>query len=505
MVQRNAKKLRYRLAAGLLAVLTLLPACSEPVNENDTETENGEAAPEADTAETAAETEPPYLDSLPESYDMDGRTFRFYLADVSHIDLGKRSIVADEENLGDQVNDAVHRRNERLHERFGCEIELAYSAAQNMLMEDIRTIVSAGTADYDAAVGYQAYSIAAAAEGLFRNLADSNYLDFDQPWWAGELISNMSYGGKSYWCTGDITLKYLGGVSVTYVNRRTLGEYLPGEDLYAYVDEGTWTIDRMRMLTEGIYDDLNANGKADIEDQYGFMLTAEDPTDAMVVGAGISYTAYDENGVPKISLNEERMVSFYEKMLALFIKNADAFKCPGDDNKTYMTTWAKGNVLFGINKLYMTEYYFREMEDDYLILPLPKLDENQTEYRTATHDGVAIYGIPVTAAQTEETEMMLEAMAADSRKLVTPCYLDGALKNKYSRDPETARMIDLILSNTYSDFAMQYHRSIGMISHFYRTMLSVGLESISSQFRKFNRQWEAQLNSLIKDYENVKS
>lgn len=499
------KKTSVRLTAGLLAVLTLLPSCSEPVNDNDTTADNEEITSEMNTVETVAETEPPYLDSLPETYDMGGRTFNFYLADVSHIDLGKRSIVPDEENLGDQVNDAVYRRNQRLHERFNCEIMLAYSTGQENLVEDIRTVVSSGTADYDVAVGYQAYSIAAAAEGLFRNLADSASLDFDQPWWAGELISNMGYGGKFYWCTGDITLKYLGGVSVTYVNQRILNEYLPGEDLYTYVDEGTWTIDRMNMLTEGIYDDLNANGKADIEDQYGFMISVEDPIDAMAVGAGISYTVYNENGVPSIFLDEERMVSFYEKILSLFVKNANAFRCPGDDNKTYMTTWSRGNVLFGINKLYMTEYYFREMEDDYLILPLPKLDENQDEYRTATHDGVAIYGIPATAERTDDTEMMLEAMAADSKKLVTSRYLDGALKNKYSRDPETARMIDLILSNTYSDFAMQYHRSIGMISHFFRTMLNIELDSISSQFRKFNRQWEAQLGNLIEDYESIAS
>ena len=486
----------------LLLAAMMLPSCSEQTADPESESEVETVAPAAVSEETeiAEETEREYLDDLPETYDMNGREFHFYLADVDHITLGNRSIVVAEDTTGDLVNDAVFRRNERLNQRFNATITLMQEA-QDKLVTTIRSIVSSGSADYDVSVGYQAYAIAASAEGLLFDLADSEYLNFDADYWATELIDNMSYKGQIYWGTGDITMKYLGGVSVTYVNERLKTDYLPDADLYDDVDSGTWTMDKLYGYTADTYIDLNEDGKADIEDQYGFMLTCEDPMDAAVVGAGIAYTTYDENNIPAITIDAERMTSFFEKMSQLLKDNTNAFICPGDDNKTYMTTFAQGNTLFAINKLYMTEFYFRDMEDDYLILPLPKLDENQENYRSATHDGVAIYGIPVTAQGTEETEMLLEAMAADSKKIVTPAYLDGALKNKYSRDADTARMVDLVLSNTFSDFAMQYHRSVGMISHFYREIFSGNNDSIASALASKEKSWNKTLERLLASFE----
>ena len=42
-----------------------------------------------------------------------------------------------------------------------------------------------------------------------------------------------------------------------------------------------------------------------------------------------------------------------------------------------------------------------------------------------------------------------------------PAYLEGALKTKYARDDDTARMYDLIRASTRLTFAYTYNNAIG--------------------------------------------
>ena len=44
------------------------------------------------------------------------------------------------------------------------------------------------------------------------------------------------------------------------------------------------------------------------------------------------------------------------------------------------------------------------------------------------HDGVTLFGIPITNQKLEETSITLECMASESLKTVTPAYYEVALK-----------------------------------------------------------------------------
>ena len=92
----------------------------------------------------------------------------------------------------------------------------------------------------------------------------------------------------------------------------------------------------------------------------------------------------------------------------------------------------------------------RDMETDFGVLPYPKYDEAQSEY----YSRVSYYWaniVPITNAKLDMTGAILEALNCESANYVVPAYYEIALKTKYSRDEESAAMLDLIFENRVVD------------------------------------------------------
>ena len=140
----------------------------------------------------------------------------------------------------------------------------------------------------------------------------------------------------------------------------------------------------------------------------------------------------------------------------------------------------------------------REMETDFYVIPMPKFNEQQEEYRAIQWDGVPVYGIP-TSLPSDMIEMVstfLEVNCAVTSEIVLPAYYDVALKNKYSRDPVAAQMMDIIKSNVTSDFAFLWGESINNIIDFLYSNIRSG--NIASAMKSSEKVWGKQLERLTK-------
>jgi len=101
------------------------------------------------------------------------------------------------------------------------------------------------------------------------------------------------------------------------------------------------------------------------------------------------------------------------------------------------------------------------MESSFGILPYPLLNDSQKEYGTRVQDSLSLWSIPIDAKDSDLSGAVLEALAAQSYRTVTPAYFDTALKNRYSRDADTAEMVDLLKDSIYINFESLYNESIG--------------------------------------------
>ena len=97
------------------------------------------------------------------------------------------------------------------------------------------------------------------------------------------------------------------------------------------------------------------------------------------------------------------------------------------------------------------------MKDDFGFIPLPKFDEAQEHYLTTPGAGINFYTVPVTVKDTECVSAVLEGLAILGHQDIIPTYYDTVLKSKYTRDEESAEMLDLIRENIIIDFGAQIY------------------------------------------------
>ncbi len=422
-----------------------------------------------------------YLDNIPEDVnfanaDETERTVTFVYVEGKNGTYTARSIKVDD-LTGDSVDTKIYERNKTIESRFGITIEsIMQGDAINTLQSNISSVLQAGDPDYDVIAGYQFFDLNMATLGyvLDINTLDqygANYIDIEADYWATDYIKNMHYGDPIYWLSGDLSLRFVGGQYCTFVNSRIYDSVLKEKygSVYDIVKEGRWTLDLLGEMAALCYRDLNTNEKPDEADVLGMVVeVGQDMSDGIAIGAGVTWSVRNPDGSISVTLGGPRTMEFSSKYYQMI--NSGYFYNPASsDSVTQMTVFKNGNVAFTINKLYQSEVYLREMEDNFYIIPTPKFNQTQTEHYTGLHDGNTIFGITYCSDAIAASAVALEALAAESLRTVTPEFYEFALKFKYTRDDEASEMIDLIKECAYSDFVFVWGNSINKITHFFRT------------------------------------
>ncbi len=424
-------------------------------------------------------------------------------------DFTRRSLQADEMDESN-VDIKTLERDQRLKSQLGLELWIDLVSDNIMGMEGaIGTALAAGESDYDVLAGYQYFGINMAAKGYLLNYADlasedADYIDMDAPYWGKAFNDNMSYKGAYYWITGDIALRYIGGMYCTFVNSAIYTSKLEGThgSIYTIAKDGKWTIDLMNTMASACYEDNGTTpGEADAEDTYGFGFEPNDPLDGLALACGAQFCYKDPStGDVSIVFANNHNYQISDKIYDLAVGKEYSYKYEDHDSATVMQAFAQGTVAFTVNKLFQSEVFLEEMEDFYII-PAPKFDETQETYITGVHDGVTIFGITHCTAKVRQSAAALEFLCAYSHKLVAPEYYEGALKGRYTRDPQAAEMIDLIHDNVTTDFAIAWGGSINGIGQIYRSTQKITNKTINRDRTK----WDNSLKTLAENLDKVAS
>ena len=131
----------------------------------------------------------------------------------------------------------------------------------------------------------------------------------------------------------------------------------------------------------------------------------------------------------------------------------------------------------------------RNVEFEYGVLPIPKFDTEQEEYRTSCNNTASLI-VVLSSLPADKTEMVgatLELMAAGSYKTVTPAYYDIVLKSKRASSAEDAEMYDLILNS--------YSYSFGFIHS------TASIAQIGTLFRNFTTDLAQRYESKAQSYD----
>ena len=485
-----------RTAAFLLAALMTVPIMNSCGGSADT--------PSADTtgaAETTAETVDPndrslIKDNLPDNLDFTGRTFTTLVASPG--DQGA-FIAGVEESTGDIVEDAILARNRAVEERLG--LELVYDVRTDIdgskIDAEVSKFLLAGDSTHDLYTGHQWGLTKLLANGGIVPAEDLDHIELSQPWWWKDYMDELSLGGDThYYFVGDFFLHALRSARVVIFNKELYANYYDDANkLYEVVLDGKWTIDHFIELAKSVYIDINNDGKTDGGDQLGFCSWATmASTDPFVYGTDVEFVKRTENGGIEFTMISDDAVTLCDKLVDFFWQDGTFTGNTSDDEQYAM--FESGRVLFMGNASLVSVEKIRDMECDFGILPCPKFDEAQENYRTLVHDGGYLGAVNGNSANLDLVGATLEALNAETYRSVTPVYYETALKVKYTRDDTSAQMIDMIHDTLMTNFIYAYNYALSDIGLQYRKLITNKSKEYVSTIEKTLKSAEKKLETL---------
>ena len=447
-----------------LAALMLVSSFTACGTSNDDP--GNDTAPDGTTAVTEADTS--LKDNLPDDLNYDGEEINFY----SYYKEGTTSgqVTVPELN-GNPINDAVFERNKLVETRLGVKIvnEDDKSGDAYHVVNKTVTLVQSGSTEYDAITSPCWVVLDQSLRGTFSNLTDSEYLDLSQPWWTQDFNEACSFQGHQYAASGHLLLGIYRMAFATVFNKAMFTDV--GQPyLYGYVDNGTWTLDKQASLVADFHVDSNGNGLQDETDSYGLATGQIVYVDPYLASCGIDIIGKNADGEFELIFDSSRLHDTVEKVLYLYYQTEDATYISDDPTAIF----ANGTAAMATTLIYhMEEAAMRNMEDAYGVVPMPRLSEDQTTYRSTLHDGFSLVAAPATiyGDHLEMVCAVLEAMGSASYRIVKPAYYETTLRTKLVSDPDSSRMMDIITQNLRTDPGYFYGATFNSFHHVFRYII----------------------------------
>ncbi|MCL2160151.1 MAG: hypothetical protein FWH48_12150, partial [Oscillospiraceae bacterium] len=240
----------------------------------------------------------------------------------------------------------------------------------------------------------------------------------------------------------------------------------------------------------------------DKSDMYGYATGTGNLMNAFNAAFDQPIVKKDENGIPQLALNTPKMADIVDKMHGFLHENDNVYATPESSEADIFTIFEENRTLFMAGYLYNSDR-LRAMESDYGILPMPKLNKEQTAYYTVSADVYSLFCIPVTCGKIDATAATMEAMCAESYRKVTPAYYEIALKLKYSRDDETSQMLDIIRAGLRFDFGTVNAANLNDVGSLFRRLMEEKKTDLASRYEASEKTYQASLEKLVDAYQDL--
>lgn len=396
---------------------------------------------------TAGETEPVYdpdKDDLPEK-DYEGYNFRIY----SRNTVWFHGNITVEELDGEVLNDAIYNRNAAVAQRFNIsfteELGPDTNKAQNAILADDDA--------YDMINARCTAALTMAQDGLVVSLDSLPYIDLEKNYWNSTLTADISIGENIYFPVGDMNLTFMDYACILLFNNKLHTDF-GLENPYDLVRSGKWTFDKYNEMALAVVADMNGDGKMGAEDRYGTLGSAVFPGYSFLMATGVKAITKNADNEPVFAVaTDTKFIEMWETVLAMLHRDSQWYdtKTGGQADPTMNNFFKADQALFYSTTFFEIEA-MRDMDTDFGILPHPKYNEEQTDYKTR----VAFFDmmtVPVTNSDFERTSIIIEALTCESATSVFPAYYEIAVSAKATRDEESVDMLDIIKNTRTLDLA----------------------------------------------------
>lgn len=491
----------FRILTSLLAIIMLMPAAVSCANTGDPDQSNENASTSGQSQGNGTTSPEDTLfapSDIPDDLRFDGQTIKFlYWEDVENPEFFV------EDNNGEAVNDAIYTRNERVQDRFGITLEFTgtpgnFSNQTNFINTCINSTQS-GTDAHDFFCGYSMTGATLMTQGIAQDLTNYDIIEFDKPWWPSTLIEKATIKDGVYFTSGDISTNYIYMMYGCTFNKEMFTQvHNTGSSvLYDLVYDDQWTLDKLIEYSTGVFMELNGDAKPSRGDRFGFV-TIDIHFDSFFTAADLYTVVPDSNG--KITLSEnfysQKTVDLLGKVCDFIHTNEDCWITDSDD------IFANNQALFTIDRVQITNKMLKDVDFSFGILPIPKYDADQENYRTCMAFPFTTYVLSTASTQPDAAAATLELMAYQSYLNITPALFEESMKLRYADQSDDSFMFDIIRENVVIDLGRLLTTQLDKYSYsiFRDAVLKNEAGSFSSSQNSKGRLFEkkiAQINTAI--------
>ena len=358
--------------------------------------------------------------------------------------------VVFDEMTGDVLDDSIYIRNRFIEDKFNVNIKTVEKDIGE-IQNQLKKVISAGSDEYDAAFcpAYCGGNIGAMlTSGMFYNLREIPAVKLGEKWWNQIMLKEAAIGrgDKIYYAGCDVNIMTLQCVSCVYFNQdmmTNLGLELP----YNAAREGRWTFDMFgEYMKAGA--DLNGadNWKWDKSGNAIYGLTSyEDSATALLEGSGERFITTDAEGMPHLSIDGERFINVLTKISEMLNLEDGTYLYANDiaSGNHCEPIFSSGRALMMLGELKAADVY-KEMENTFGIVPVPKYDEAQKDYYSHLMYQAPVLVIPASNTKPDFTGALLDALAYVSSRDVTPVLFDVSVSQKRLRNEDSIDMLQII-------------------------------------------------------------
>ena len=475
-----------------LLILFLLPfavSCGEDKSMQDTTSSVGETSAGTQTT-----------DILSQLGYKDFNNATFLILDAN--DYPDMHINIATEINGSSINDAIYKRDAYVKSLYN--VNIAYEQ-----IKGVRTGITAFKNSYLASdYKYQMIiSTCGGQGGTLSNLATESYLinlnslptiGLTQNWWSSLMYEQLNLGGKMYFTTGDIAASIYNASAAIYANLRLLADHMINDNLPDVVRDGKWTLEYMGNLVKNANKDINEDNVMHADgDFFAFITQGSDlAVNGLLIGMGYSPSYISTDGEIIGTGATDEFFSLVDTL-----KNILILPTFTEQNDVITKTFKTDRAFFLLHWVESSHAFLQDMENDFLILPMPKKDETQTEYRSMINPWANCYvGVPMNISfdigNSEFAGFITEALACASYMYARPIVYEMVYMAQQLRNADSQEMLEIIYNTTYSDFMVIYNFGNGgnlIANHIYKgeplSIFSGNTEFMNAEVRKARQAW----------------
>jgi hypothetical protein len=350
---------------------------------------------------------------------------------MDHYDFGWCNFLdCDEPEAGMLLQEAAYNRNEEIRSLLGVEITSEEVWQWNGTSEGLMAVIGicslGGQSNFDLVMyeqyGYEALII----DELLMDVAAMPYIDLEKGYY-NQMANDVYYlRDNLYVFFSDIAYPCQNAVNVLINNDMLVDLNYDANYVYDKVNDGTWTYSVFADMIDGLWEDLNGDGKGDLGDKFGLQGTPYSLS-YLYPAAGLKGTYMTDDG---FAFDYGTDYSFEVFDAIMDLKESEDVYCVDFEWDTFRA----GRALFTgyaseINQL-QTWFDF-----EFGVLPFPKFRDTQDEYAVSASGGIAL--IPANIEDQEFVGAVVEAMAAGSHKYLVPAFYDTFVENGVLRDDQS--------------------------------------------------------------------